>query len=85
MEKRLEEGAVYEPKKPHKLEEKHVPPELPKAVPKDVEEAVKNWRQIVSGLPGLSRTFWQGGRAPAVRRGDIRIYRSASGGYYQRK
>lgn len=57
LEKRLKEGAVYEPKKPHKLEEKHVPPELPKAVPKDVEEAVKNWRQIVSGLPGLSRTY----------------------------
>ena len=30
---------------------------MPKAVPKDVEEAVKNWRQIVSGLPGLSRTY----------------------------
>ena len=30
---------------------------LPKAVPEDVEQAVKNWRKIVSSMPGVSRSY----------------------------
>ena len=32
---------------------------MPKAVPADIQEVVANWRQIVSGMPGMIRTFLQ--------------------------
>ena len=32
-------------------------PVLPKAVPEEVEQAVKNWRNIVSSMPGLSKSY----------------------------
>lgn len=32
-------------------------PVLPKAVPKEVEQAVTNWRNIVSSMPGLSKSY----------------------------
>lgn len=32
-------------------------PSLPQAVPEDVEQAVKSWRNILSAMPGLSRSY----------------------------
>lgn len=62
LEKKIEQGVMVTPSKtaapkagiPEKKEE---PAAAPKAVPKDVEQAVKNWRNIVSSMPGLSRSF----------------------------
>ncbi len=61
LEQRLEEGtfqrpaAAFEAARPP--EEKKETPGLPEAIPEEVEQAVKNWRSIVSGMPGLSRTY----------------------------
>ncbi len=62
LEKRLEEGAgEYIPRNPSnaeiELRKKDKPPEIPKAIPEDVKRAVKNWRKIVSSMPGLSRSY----------------------------
>lgn len=37
--------------------EKKQKPVMPKALPEDVERAVKEWRSIVSSMPGLSRSY----------------------------
>lgn len=39
------------------LHKKTEVPIVPKAVPKDVEEAVKNWRNILSAMPELSKKY----------------------------
>ena len=61
LEKKLEDGFTVSaaPREaPVKISEPPgAAPALSKAVPKDVERAVKNWRNIISGLPGLSRTY----------------------------
>lgn len=35
---------------------------LPKAIPEDVQEVVKNWRSIIQDVPGSIRTFLKGAR-----------------------
>lgn len=62
LEKKLEEGFVAPaiPKKAAPQQAAEEPPKdagPPQAVPEEVEHAVKNWRKIISGLPGLSRTY----------------------------
>ena len=32
--------------------------ELPKAIPEDVKQVIRNWKAILSGLTGLSRTYF---------------------------
>lgn len=63
LEKKVEQGIAVVPSettarisKPEEAapEEKVV---LPKALPEDVRQAVKNWRNIVSSMPGLSRSY----------------------------
>lgn len=64
LEKKIENGvAVAIPLASEKdnaaalPQEKKERPQLPKAVPEDVEQAVKNFRSIVSNLPGLSKVY----------------------------
>lgn len=62
LEKKIEAGVVAAPKEavsaePGEQAQKREPKVLPKAVPEDVREAVKNWRSIVSSMPGLSRGY----------------------------
>ena len=33
-------------------------PALPKAIPEDVQQVIRNWKGILSGLTGLSRTYF---------------------------
>lgn len=63
LEKKIEKGIVAAPvsiqpsvaqTQPETPTER---PTLPKAVPEDVEQAVKNWRNIVASMPGLSRSY----------------------------
>ena len=35
---------------------------LPKAIPEDVQQVVKNWRSIIRDMPGSVRTFLKGAR-----------------------
>ena len=32
--------------------------ELPKAIPEDIQQVIRNWKSILSGLTGLSRTYF---------------------------
>lgn len=62
LEKKMEKGIVSVPPQTSSMpeiqqESRREPPQLPKAVPEDVEQAVKNWRSIVSAMPGLSRSY----------------------------
>ena len=42
---------------PHTAAQPAKKPELPKAVPEDVEQIVRNWRTILQDMPGLARTY----------------------------
>lgn len=44
---------------PHGMGDAGVPnrPALPKAIPEDVQQAVKNWRSIIQDMPGGTRTY----------------------------
>lgn len=65
LEKKIEQGVAAAPGpaaptfgaslEPSPQAEKRPP--LPRAVPEDVERAVKNWRNIISAMPGLSRNY----------------------------
>lgn len=64
LEKKLEKGIVAAPVSAQLTgvnsaisEIPKESPILPKAVPEDVEHAVKNWRNIVSAMPGLSKNY----------------------------
>lgn len=65
LEKKIEQGiltasvAASERTAPILQQEKSIEerPILPKAVPEDVEQAVKNWRNIIASMPGLSRGY----------------------------
>nr|MCR5153221.1 DNA polymerase III subunit gamma/tau [Lachnospiraceae bacterium] len=35
----------------------YVPVEVPKALPEDIQEVVKNWQRILNGLPNISRGY----------------------------
>ncbi len=63
LEKKLEQGVTVIPQNiPAETESGSVPsekkkPVLPKAVTEDIEQTVKNWRNILSAMPGLSRSY----------------------------
>jgi len=62
LEKQMEQGITLPPSKKEAVPTSDFPkqnetPAVPKAVPEDVKQAVKNWRNIVSSMPGLSRTY----------------------------
>ncbi len=63
LEEKLEQGAlpvrkedVKEAQTKKQKEEKH-PQQIPKAVPDEVRETVKSWKNIISAMPGLSRSY----------------------------
>lgn len=61
LEQRMEQGipvaAVSAETAPHTAAQPVKKPELPKAVPEDVEQIVRNWRTILQDMPGLARTY----------------------------
>lgn len=62
LEKQMEQGITLPPSKKEAVStsnilEQNEKPAVPKAIPEDVKQAVKNWRNIVSSMPGLSRTY----------------------------
>ncbi len=62
LERKIENGVLTElPERAYSVhqekKEETTAPVLPKAVPEDVERAVREWRNIVSAMPGLSRTY----------------------------
>ncbi len=62
LEKQMEQGITLPPSKKEavstsNISEQNEKPAVPKAIPEDVKQAVKNWRNIVSSMPGLSRTY----------------------------
>ncbi len=65
LEKKMEQGITAAPaavsataaSMPQQQEVKMERPVLPTAVPEDVEQAVKNWRNIISSMPGLSKSY----------------------------
>lgn len=63
LEKKLEQGIPAAAIKEAPRAEADVPaehterPVLPKAIPEDVKQAVKDWRSIVSSMPGLSKSY----------------------------
>ena len=75
LEKKLEEGitvrAAAPAATPAPKQEAKEPPQLPGAVPKDVERAVKNWRNILAGLPGLSRAYLEKARPTLGGDGEL--------------
>jgi DNA polymerase-3 subunit gamma/tau len=71
LEKKLEGGAVvFSANKPLEAEPKasiaeKKKPVLQKAVPEDIEQTVRNWRNILSAMPGLSRSYLSKARLTA--------------------
>lgn len=63
LEKKLKEGVVVSSKNTVlETEDRSMPqekqkPVLPKAVTEDIRQVVKNWRSILSAMPGLSRSY----------------------------
>lgn len=64
LEKKIEQGVVTvsaagtrNSLPPSREAEPKERPVLPAAVPEDVEQAVRNWRNIVSAMPGLSKSY----------------------------
>ena len=63
LEKKLKEGVVVPSKNTVlETEDRSMPqekqkPVLPKAVTEDIRQVVKNWRSILSAMPGLSRSY----------------------------
>ena len=71
LEKKLEAGAVvFSANTPLEAEPKasiaeKKKPVLQKAVPEDIEQTVRNWRNILSAMPGLSRSYLSKARLTA--------------------
>lgn len=64
IEKKIEEGIEASPARPTapvetagKAERPTPPVPMPKAIPKDIENVVANWRAIILDMPGSIRTF----------------------------
>ena len=62
LEKKIEQGVPVAAANPITVDRQQQSvvqekPVLPKAVPEEVEQAVKNWRNIVSSMPGLSKNY----------------------------
>ena len=62
LENKLESGAFTPPStadggQPQQAAEPVVKPELPKAIPDDIKNVMKNWRPIISELGGLTKQF----------------------------
>lgn len=62
LENKLESGAFTPPStadggQPQQAAEPVVKPELPKAIPDDIRNVMKNWRPIISELGGLTKQF----------------------------
>lgn len=62
LEKKIEQGVPVVAANPITVDRQQQSvvqekPVLPKAVPEEVEQAVKNWRNIVSSMPGLSKSY----------------------------
>ena len=62
LENKLESGAFTPPStadgvQPQRAAEPVVKPELPKAIPDDIKNVMKNWRPIISELGGLTKQF----------------------------
>ena len=75
LEKKLEEGYAVPAAPKEELiqtpEPPKAPPSLPKAVPEEVEQVVRNWRNMISGLPGLSRTYLNKARLSLGTGGEL--------------
>ena len=62
IEKKLEKGVIAAPQSARQgvaseaIEIEKVP--LPKAIPEDIQHVIRNWKGILSGLTGLSRTYF---------------------------
>lgn len=78
LEKQLAQGAVPasparpavpDPKREEELPQPSV--RLQKAVPEDVKQAVREWRAIVSGLPGISRGYLSQARLSLGGEGEL--------------
>lgn len=67
--------------------ESKVKPVLPKAVPEDVELAVKHWRSIVSNMPGLSKSYLSKARLTLSAGGELLAVFDdpMASGYYSRE
>ncbi len=63
LEKKLEKGVVMAPSSSrHSTVSESAEPvekmELPKAIPEDIKQVIGSWKGILSGLTGLSRTYY---------------------------
>lgn len=62
LEKKLEKGVVVAPQGARQNvvagAESTKKAELPKAIPEDIEQVIRSWKSILSGLTGLSRTYF---------------------------
>lgn len=62
IEKKLEKGVIAAPESARQIiadaepEPENVP--IPKAIPEDIKQVIRNWKGILSGLTGLSRTYY---------------------------
>lgn len=71
LEKKLQEGVIAALENPLSENEPRTRPAerekpvLPKALPKDIEQTVRNWRNILSAMPGLSRSYLSKARLTA--------------------
>ncbi|MFV0467264.1 MAG: DNA polymerase III subunit gamma/tau [Lachnospiraceae bacterium] len=80
VERKLEKGLITQSAQPIS---QHIPmpeesvsqksPVLTKAVPKDVETAVKGFRNIISRMPGLSKSYLSKARLSLGANGDLLI------------
>ena len=65
LEKKLEKGVVVAPQGARQsvagmgaVAEQTKKAELPKAIPEDIQQVIRSWKSILSGLTGLSRTYF---------------------------
>ncbi len=62
IEKKLEKGVIAAPESARQIiadaepKPENVP--IPKAIPEDIKQVIRNWKGILSGLTGLSRTYY---------------------------
>lgn len=63
LEKQIESGVALQPQAASSVPAKKAAaaerkvPQMPKAVPEDIRQIVKNWRSIIQELPGTTRSF----------------------------
>lgn len=75
LEQKAEAGVLVSSASPSAApktpEVEEAPKAVPKAIPEEVREVVKNWRDIVSGMPGLSRTYLSKARLSLGRGNEL--------------